>query len=43
MYSGLDGSFTAVFVVFFIISAVVGWAMIEGLIWFFHHLSFVWS
>ncbi len=43
MYSGLDDSFTALFVVFSIISAVVGWAVIEGLIWFFRHISIAWG
>lgn len=36
---GSKFSLTPVIVVFFLFSAIVGWVVIEALIWLFSHLS----
>ena len=35
--------FTRAFVVVAIASAIGGWAVIEGLLWIVHHVSWSWS
>lgn len=36
---GSKFSWTPVIVVFFLLSAIIGWLVIEALIWLFSHLS----
>lgn len=37
---GIEDAMTALLIVACILSAVVGWGVIEGLIWVFSHISF---
>ncbi len=37
-----DGQGIAFMVVLVIVSGVVGWCVIEGLIWFFSHIDIAW-
>ena len=36
---GIDDAIASLFIVTIVISAIVGWGLIEGLIWIFSHIS----
>lgn len=40
---GINQAIAGVLIVIVVVSAVGGWALIEGLIWIFKHLTIGWS
>lgn len=42
-YYGIGNAMTTFIIVSMIISAVVGWGVIEGIIWIFSHLTIGWA
>ena len=39
---GIEDAMVFLFIIVAIVSAVVGWGLIEGVIWLFSHITIVW-
>lgn len=39
--NGLENALTALVIMVVVVSAILGWASIEGIIWLFKHISLV--